>query len=114
MLNRPMTADEIRAALSAAARALAAVSMAYDMKIHSPGGEEAPGDSPPAVLPMERRTVESCILDAAPAAPNRPVTMKQLAKMAGYSYSDWFRREVDALVSAGELVRTSQGVRRAR
>lgn len=111
MLDRPMTADEVRAALRAAAHALAAVSMTYDVKIH--GDITSDDMPPPVVLPMDRRAVESCILEAAPAYSARPITMKQLAKLAGYSYSDWFRREVDALVGAGELIRTGAGVRRA-
>jgi len=69
-----MSADEVRAALRAAAHALAAVSMAYDVEIHGEADADAP--SPSAnVAPVERRTVEACILEAAPTATERPIAI---------------------------------------
>ena len=99
------TPEEAKAAMRAASIALVIASDAYRELLL---GSASAGHPAP-----ERRQVESCILEAAPGPHETPVTLKQLAKRAGYSYSEWFRREVDALVVAGELVRTGKGVRRA-
>jgi hypothetical protein len=56
---------------------------------------------------------DETIIEAAPSANEKPITLKQLAKAAGYSYSDWFRGRVDSLVIAGVLVRSSHGIRKA-
>jgi hypothetical protein len=104
------TAAAAREAMHAASLALALAAAAYQQLLHGdPGADVA---SNPQKPPAGRRQVEACILEAAPAPHERPVTLKQLAKRAGYSYSEWFRKEVDKLTQAGELVRTGKGVRR--
>ena len=77
----------------------------------SQGPETGATKCPTRVPP--RRDVETCILEAAPGQTDRPVSIKQLATRAGYRYTLWFREAVNSLVIAGELVRTSQGVRLA-
>lgn len=68
---------------------------------------------PPRNDPRAGRAVEACILEAVPGPADKSVSMKRLAVLAGYKYTLWFRAAVDSLIVAGELVRTSQGVRRA-
>ncbi len=63
--------------------------------------------SPPAVA----LDVRAVIIEA--AFTDKPISLKALAKRAGYGYTSWFRGHVNALVESGKLVRTSQGVRRA-
>ena len=58
-----------------------------------------------------RRDVEECILAAAGLD---PVTVKRLARLAGYSYTRWFRDAVNKLIAEGRLLRLSGGVKAVR
>jgi hypothetical protein len=55
--------------------------------------------------------VKVCILSA---ATSMPMTIMRLSRAAGYVYSQWFRDHVNALVDAGQLVRTARGIRRPK
>jgi hypothetical protein len=61
-----------------------------------------------AILELEQLpAVDEAILEAASA---KRVTIKKLAALAGYAYTQWFRERVNSLIEAGKLSRTSQGV----
>jgi hypothetical protein len=92
---------EVRHALRAAAEALAVASIAHEV-----------AGARPALHELPRRQIHECILEACPA--DRWVTLKALAKLAGYSYSAYFREAVNQLVVRGELVRSKSGVRKVR
>lgn len=70
------------------------------------------GDPAPVMPEPHRPPVHACILEAAPRFTEKPVTMRRLASLAGYSYSPYFRTAVGHLVDGGELVRNGRGVRR--
>jgi hypothetical protein len=73
---------------------------------HGRGCIGAPPETPRA------STLKDCILEAAPAANERPITMKLLASRAGYCYTKHFRDAVAELETDGKLIRTRQGIRR--
>lgn len=82
-------------------------------KVGSSGG----GTFPPPGKHEENGTLtetamDACIMEAAPPADGKAVSMKRLATLAGYAYTLWFRQGVDRLIVAGKLVRTSAGVRK--
>lgn len=103
MSNVGMSAEEVRAALSEAARVLAVLSVAN--QIVNGGGGVPAADVP-------GRQVEDCIIEAAPGPADMPVSIRQLARLAGYSYTAYLRTAVDRLVAAGKLERGKGGVRR--
>ncbi len=74
-------------------------------------GEPAPANSPPARSPL--RDIEATTLEAAPLADAKPVSVRQLARRAGYRDSGHFREAVAQLIDRGLLVRVRGGVRRA-
>lgn len=59
------------------------------------------------------REIDEAILEAAPRPDAEPVTMKKLARLAGYAYTNYFRDAVNALADAGLLVRSRRGIRRS-
>src|ERR1043165_3843013 len=56
--------------------------------------------------------VQECALEAAPLPHEKPVTIKHLARLAGYTYTSYFRFAVRRLVDLGLLQRVTGGVRR--
>ncbi len=98
-----LTFDQFRALLGAVARLQAAVD----------GVPPAVPASRPAPPPADLTGLQRDALEAAPPPDQRPVTMKRLAALAGYSYSQHFRESVHALVDAGLMVRLRTGFRRA-
>jgi hypothetical protein len=81
---------------------LARIDALADAQKEESVGKEAP----------DPESVAGCILAAANA--EKPVTMTRLAKLAGYSYTQWFRDQVNALVESGWLIRSKKGVRLAK
>ncbi len=59
------------------------------------------------------RGIESCILQAAPGPQDDAVSVKRLAKLAGYSCSSYFREVVRVMTDAGLLRRITGGLRKA-
>lgn len=80
---------------------------------------EDAADPPPAAgggtpAPPPLTDAQRAALAAAPGPSDRPVTLKELARRAGYSAkSNHFRELVNSLVDAGLLVRVRGGVRRS-
>jgi hypothetical protein len=69
-----------------------------------------PGSPTPAAIPL--RGVEAAALRAAPGPPDRPVSVRALARMANYRDTGHWREAVRQLVERGLLVRVRGGVRR--
>lgn len=67
----------------------------------------------PANSPTPLRDVEAFTLEAAPAHDARPVSVRQLARLAGYKDTGHFREAVNQLLERGLLVRIRGGVRKA-
>ncbi len=78
-----------------------------------PGAIPAP-PPPPTVAPHVLREIERCIMEAAPASPDKPVTMKRLIKLAGYKYTRHSLEAVHRLVEIGLLVQIKGGCRKTR
>jgi hypothetical protein len=75
-------------------------------------GEPLPTSLPP--VPMPLRDVEAIAMRIAPAHDAEPMSVKAMARKAGYSSkSSHFREAVRGLVDRGLLVRIRGGVRRA-
>lgn len=64
-------------------------------------------------LPFPLRDVEDAAMKAAPGPTERPVSIRALARRAGYSDTGHWREAVNQLVDRGLLVRVRGGVRRA-
>ncbi len=69
---------------------------------------------PTVPLPMPLREVEDAAWQAAPAAGARPISMKELARRAGYGYNSHFLEAVRGMIDRGILTRLRGGVRRAQ
>lgn len=61
----------------------------------------------------DEREICSCIMQAAPNFHEKPITMRKLARLAGYGYTNHFRHAVAELVDAGKLIRSSRGFRKS-
>jgi hypothetical protein len=70
------------------------------------------GQATSAAPTRRPREIEQTILEASPRTSDGPITIKQLTRRAGYSYTPYFRDAVAALVDAGLLLRLRKGVRR--
>jgi hypothetical protein len=68
---------------------------------------------PAPVTQSALRDVEQAALDAAPAAGEPPVTVKQLAKRAGYKNTGHFQEAVRLLIDRGLLARVRGGIRKS-
>jgi hypothetical protein len=64
---------------------------------------------PPAPL----RDVEQAAYEAAPTPDARPVSVRQLARLAGYRDTGHFREAVNQLLERDLLVRVRGGIRRS-
>jgi hypothetical protein len=74
---------------------------------------EPAADAPPAPA-LPQRAVEAKALKAAPGPAELPITLKQLAKKAGYGNNGHFQEAVRGLIDRGLLLRVRGGIRRAR
>lgn len=77
----------------------------------TPAPRPAAGPAEVLTRPTDR-PVDLAILRAAPGPTERPVTVKRLAALAGYSDTGHFREAVRLLIDAGRLERVRGGVRR--
>lgn len=66
------------------------------------------------VICRPMREVEQCALEAAPSAFEQGITVKELARKAGYALNFHFYESVRILIEAGLLVRVRNGVKRAK
>jgi hypothetical protein len=92
--------------------------MRYDGPAYEPAAACAQAISPiahviPPAVGVPLRDVEATTFEAAPAHDARPVSVRQLARLAGYRDSGHFREAVNQLLERGLLVRIRGGVRRA-
>lgn len=65
----------------------------------------------PLVRMKPEREVEECACEAAPAHDKAPVTVKELARLAGYGYTGHFREAVNRCIDDGRLVKIRGKVR---
>lgn len=85
----------------------------FDTNGHRIEPEKTPKEKPIGADGEQGSPVACCIMEAAPLPHEPPVTLRKLSRLAGYSYTRWFREAVDELVVAGKLVRSSRGVKRS-
>lgn len=67
----------------------------------------------PLPVPMPLNDVEDAAFQASPAHDQKGVTMKRLAKLAGYAYTGHFREAVHRLHDWGFLIVSRRSVRRS-
>jgi hypothetical protein len=76
----------------------------------SPPAAAAPIDPPKKSKRPRRREESSVRANILEACPAEAVYMIELAELAGYAYTEWFRNHIDALVEEGKLRRSKKGV----